>query len=123
MNSMKEKMFLFAACLTLMGFSFSVAAQQAASDKLPDVTIQYSISSCDGGPPAGYVLVRTESAAACGSVGRAPVRYVFESYFDKPVGSTMRICNPYPPSGWYITSVDNIRMCLTNQTYQIIRAE
>jgi hypothetical protein len=123
MNPMKKKMFLFAACLTLGGTALPVVAQQALPDKLSDVTVQHVISNCDGGPPAGYVLVQTKPDGLCGAVGRAMVRYVFESYFDKPVGSTMRICNAYAPPGWYIIRTDKIRMCLTPQTFVITRAE
>lgn len=123
MNSMKENLVLAAACLTLAVGAFSVEAQQANPDKLPDVTVQYVISSCDAGPPVGYVLVRTTPDGLCGAVGRAMVRYVFESYFDKPVGSTMRICNPFAPPGWFITRVDKVRMCSLPETYIITRAQ
>lgn len=121
MSLMKKKVFLMTASLALTGFVFSVEAQEGNSVKPMDVEIQSILSSCDAGVPAGYVLVKITRDGLCGNVGRAPERYHFESYFDKPVGSTMTICRPYPPPGWYVTGIGQLHLCGSTDMYVIYR--
>jgi hypothetical protein len=122
MKFTKGKAFLLAGSLVSAGFAFSAAAQQMGSIKPMDVEVQSTLSSCDAGVPAGYVLVKITQDASCGNVGRGMQRFHFESYFDKPVGSTMTICYPYPPSGWYISGTSSIHYCGSTDMYVVYRA-
>lgn len=110
MKVLKERVFLWAGSLALLGGSLQVTAQQQDLAILhPNSVTQSSMAPqsqltyCDLVPPNGYVWVGTMNKAACGSVGHAMVAYIFESYFDKPVGTALQLCSPnFVPQGWYI---------------------
>ena len=111
MKVLKGKVFLFlcVGSLALLGGSLRVVAQQQDSASplnaatQSNMTPQFQLTNCDLVPPNGYVWVGTINKASCGSVGHAMVAYVFESYFDKPVGTTLQLCSPnFVPQGWYI---------------------
>ena len=105
MRALKGKIILWVTSLAFLGCALPIAAQQRNLEGLPDITPQYQLTYCDLVPPNGYAWVGTVNRASCGSVGHAMVAYIFESYFDKPVGSTLHLCSPnFVPQGWYIVN-------------------
>ncbi|MFC3652531.1 hypothetical protein ACFONN_13320 [Dyella humi] len=115
MKSLKGKVFLWIASLAFLGCALPAAAQQQNSVGSPDITPQYQLTSCDLVPPDGYVWVALANRASCGSVGHPMIAYVFESYFDKPVGTTLALCSPnFVPAGWYIINEISNFNCSSN---------
>jgi hypothetical protein len=105
MSTLKGKVFLWSASIALLGCALPAVAQQKNLKALSDITPQYQLVYCDPVPPNGYVWVGTVSRASCGSVGHAMVAFVYESYFDKPVGTSLQLCSPnFVPPGWYIVN-------------------
>lgn len=103
MKTLKGKVFLWSTFIALLGGALPIAAQEHDFEKVTDITPQYQLIYCDPVPPNGYVWVGTVNRASCGSVGHAMVAFIFESYFDKPVGTTLQLCSPnFVPQGWYI---------------------
>lgn len=103
MKELKGKVLLWTASIGVFGCALPTAAQQQNFENLTEVTPQYQLVYCDLVPPEGYVWTGTVTRASCGSVGHAMVAYIFESYFDKPVGTTLQLCSPnFIPRGWYV---------------------
>lgn len=85
---------------------FSLASAQYASaqdaGRLVDMYWpEYIIHSCSHVPPAGYILTGYQYTAV-GSQCQYNWSYIFESYFDKPIGHEMALCDQgVIPAGWF----------------------
>jgi hypothetical protein len=108
----------YAAALAVFLVTLSASAQtQYQSEEHPDTVYkpEYVLSGCSpSGPPAGYVWTSTVyDMANCGGVGRSGEKNMFTSFFDQPIGATLRVCSPAQPPGWALvkTGADSGYVC------------
>ncbi|GLQ99472.1 hypothetical protein GCM10007863_38920 [Dyella mobilis] len=122
MRAKKAKL-AFAAVISFVSIYATSSIAQSTTDPqvVPLIRPLYTLVSCTLTPPAGYVWSGVRQNALCGNVGQAAVEYVFESYFDKPVGTTLQICSAnFVPAGWFIIpNVGTLGPC--KQYWTIIR--
>jgi hypothetical protein len=119
---MRTKLIFAAALLALS--AQAMATEQASHDMIKPYI---ALTGCSQIPPNGYVVVATHSGNSftnCGGsqVGGYVPYIVYESYFDKPVGTQMSMCQgPGPvPNGWYQVGYVATNSCYYMQTRALL---
>lgn len=86
-----------------------------------------ALTGCSNIPPDGYIVSAVyagNSSKNCGggTIGGYLGYYVYESYFDKPVGTQMNMCQGvYPiPNGWYQVSTVPAGNCFQGQSQALV---
>ncbi|GAB2563117.1 hypothetical protein ISP15_05685 [Dyella jejuensis] len=110
--------------LLLLIFSSQAMAEQGSNDLVHPYT---ALTGCSNIPPNGYVVTAAypgNSSKNCGgnNIGGYLGYYVYESYFDKPVGTQIHMCQgAYPiPVGWYQVAVAPTTICFQGQAQALV---
>lgn len=113
-------------CLMFAFLAFS--SQSIAQQSSPNMVHPYvALTGCSVIPPNGYVVSGQFPGNFNNNCGtQTPSGYfsyfAYESYFDKPVGSELVMCQGnYPvPDGWYQVGTRATTTCYAGQTQALV---
>ena len=119
---MKSLLFLSACVNFALLFSLPAEAQYADKSVNTGTEAVYRplliVESCSSTAPTGYLLSYRRDVTFC----NGQKSYVYESYYDKPVGAYMDVCQQTLPTGWVFVAVHTgYTVCAPRQYWNIQR--